>query len=617
MALFSQGHAAIHERLLAIDPERIWRSVSESEAPELQAQAAFSYFLRQVLDAYTGVVSSTCEGWAAVAGLEPMVLAPIAWTSGLHRQDLEVISKHDAVALERAGRVHVLGSGERALLPLGLRRRECLVISLVGFGELYGALFLLAEERSNFTEFDVEIIRQSEGILNRLCADENFSMRLSHVAAPLSVAGAELSRQVLGEVIARHAFLAFAADGVSIRFHVGQGGLESEFGSSFGTVPDLLYSPDSPDGVIASSLFDANLPLAVLSRHLDGSTESIGLEQSGKQISSLEDAGVKSLAVVRLTSDLLETPRRDVGSLTLLHSVPKVFSRRDISLLLAFCDRIADDLALVDQREENEAIARILRVQNQLGNRAEITALLGHDFGHKVLDVGIAIDEFVDACRKSLPEKKLPDRLLLREQKLKTSTEELKSIVQQLRQLSQGSEDPESTFPMLDEIVDREHMKGVFSEVKDTIGAALDRYGLDSDFRAEGDCRLFGRRSIFVQVLYNLLLNSIDAHRESGSRRHNKVHVFCREIQQREKARVVEFRVWDDGPGISRVHFQNADEIFNVGSSSKKSGMGTGTGLPVARSLLSKYFNADLTLVDRSKALFSFTVIVPREMDKR
>lgn len=617
MAFHSDGPARIHERLLAIDPERLWRSVSESGAPEEQAQAAFAAFLSEVLTAFATAISSTCEGWVAIAGLEPMVLVPFAWTPGLRQEDLTKVSKSAALDLESKGRVHVLDRHEQLVLSPTLRERQCLVVNLVGFGELYGSLFLVAGSNASFTQPDVEIVRQSEGILNRLCADENFSMRLSHVAASISVSGNDLSRKSLGEAIAKHSFLAFAADGIIVRFHTGQGDSVLDFGSSYGEVPDIFYGPDSPDTALALRLFEANSPLAVRSRYLDGAIETTGLADAAEIMTIFEEVGVQAFTVVRLTSDLVETPRRDVGSLTLLHSVPKVFSRRDVFLLLAFCDRISDDLALVDQRQENEAIARILRVQNQLGTRAEITALLGHDFGHKVLDVGNAIDEFVDACRKALPDKKLPDRLLLREQKLKTSTENLKSIVQQLRQLSQGSEDPESMFSMLDETSDRVNTKGVFTEIRDTVGAALDRYGLGADLRTEGDCRLYGRRSVFVQVLYNLLLNSIDAHRDSGSKRNNKVHVFCRELPQRDKFRHVEFRIWDDGPGISRVHFQNAEEIFAVGSSSKRSGMGTGTGLPVARSLLNKYFNADLTLVDRSRALFQFTILVHRELDKK
>ncbi len=58
---------------------------------------------------------------------------------------------------------------------------------------------------------------------------------------------------------------------------------------------------------------------------------------------------------------------------------------------------------------------------------------------------------------------------------------------------------------------------------------------------------------------------------------------------------------WDEGPGINRQEFQDPNDIFIIGRTTKKHG--TGTGLAVSRSLLGRYFNAQLTLENPENAL--------------
>src|SRR5690606_35241485 len=84
------------------------------------------------------------------------------------------------------------------------------------------------------------------------------------------------------------------------------------------------------------------------------------------------------------------------------------FSRRDISLFRGFCERVADDLTLLDERDENEALARLLQAQDSTGTRAEIIALLGHDFGHRVYHVQGGLEKFIETCTRHWPQRKLP-----------------------------------------------------------------------------------------------------------------------------------------------------------------------------------------------------------------
>ncbi len=609
----------IRTRLLKIDTEAIWRTLEGEGTIDVPAQQLFAQFSDHVLDIYTSALSVGCSGWICVAGITPGYLEPIARQLRGQTLSPRKIARHKAQELASGARVRLLSPRDsESAAEHAAGAGQLLRVSLIGFDELYGLMFLHSSGRESFSDADLALVQESEVTLNRLMADENFSMRLTNIAAPLDIDSVEITRADAGTVIANRACLGFGADAAVIRLRSNETDedLLPPLGTA-GLVADELLVSNGHGERIARTVLDSVDGIAVCSYSPSGERESLGASIAPADDEWLRNAGYPSYMVMRLQSDLKVGEYSRFGTLSILHQSPQRFSRRDVGLFRSFCERVADDFALLDQRAENEAMLRVLKAQDQLGTRAEITALLGHDFGHKVLAVESDLVDFVDSCKKQLTERRLPERLQQRSEQLLKATDNLKQIVAQLRMLGQGLEEEPLLFNVVDDESTGKVIRGVFREISETLSTALERNNMSLALKAEGNCRIFGVRSILMQALYNLIINSIDAQRGTKKRRSNTVYIQCRETAHSSYARVVEFKVWDEGPGINRAAFPDESKIFDVGTTSKPKGVGTGTGLPVARSLLGKYFHADLQLRDRTKALFQFNIPVRSEREKK
>ena len=135
----------------------------------------------------------------------------------------------------------------------------------------------------------------------------------------------------------------------------------------------------------------------------------------------------------------------------------------------------------------------------------------------------------------------------------------------------------------------------------------FDRASMDIELQIPNRLMLYGPRGILGQVIFNLLINSIDAQRAAPRQRRNAIHIHCRKETQGQRHRIV-IQFSDDGPGISFHRFPQLEVIFEIGATSKPEGQGTGTGLPVSRSLLDKYFRGTLEIRERRPPLFEIAV---------
>ena len=610
---------AIHHELLAIDTEAICRKLESDGSVRVSAEQVYIQFCEQVLDIYLAALSGRCSGWVCVAGFLPGFLKAIASRSLSQGIIPKNITWETAHRISAGSTVKVLTPAEvGAVVEQSQHGDTVLRVNLVEFAQLYGMMFLHRSTPNLFDQSNFGVVQQSETTLNRLMSDESFCMRLTSIAAPLDIDSDEASHKNLYTVISERARLGLRADAAILRLRRdGRGGEFLQPLGVAGLAVDELLTPEGAGERIARLVLDSSEGITIQSFSPKGVRESIGTRISSEDDGAIRAFGFQAYMVMRLQSDLKVGDHASFGTLGILHASPQSFSRRDVGLFRSFCERIADDIALLEQRSENEAMLHILKAQDQLGTRAEITALLGHDFGHKVLSVETDLVDFVDACKKQMGERRLPEKLQIRSERLLQSTENLKQIVSQLRMLGQGLEETPALFSIVDEEKDGKTIRGVFREMSETLSGALERNTMSLAFKSEGNCRLFGVRSILVQALYNLVINSIDAQRYSGRRRKNTVSIQCREITGVSQGRVVEFKIWDEGPGISRTAFPDENRIFDVGTTSKAMGLGTGTGLPVARSLLGKYFGSDLQLRDRAKALFQFTIHIRAEQEKK
>lgn len=398
-----------------------------------------------------------------------------------------------------------------------------------------------------------------------------------------------------------------AADGPVLRIRErdpgNPNGYVLQIKSTAGNVNDVQLSLDRTDELVCRQVFESQESFGtVQTDRPDGGRYGIGIPISDKDQAKLRACGVRTYAIMKVQSAVgIDGEPSTLSMLATFHYLPQAFSSRDLSLFRSFCERIGDDLTLLNQRDENEAMVNLLRAQDRLGTRAEITALLGHDFGHRVFHVNSALEEFLDTCGRALRGKAHGLRSFEdHASNLRKSCAELRDMLRQLRSLSQGIEEQPVEFNVGD----------VFNEIKASLRGVMERYSMGLEIRWEGDCRTRGMRSILLQSLYNLVINCVDAQKAAARPKKNDVHLACREVESGAH-RQLEVRIWDEGSGISRSLFPDAQRIFDVGTTSKPPGHGTGTGLAVARSLLSIYFHADLVLTDRTKALFRFVIPSP------
>jgi signal transduction histidine kinase len=590
----------LQKRLLSVEVETFDEKASQNGADELTGEQIFARFSDEVLEAFQTSFPEITSGWISVAGLEPgqlRVLATMPASLAIRiprmtrQQASEIAVKgHEIVSFPQS---HFLF---RASVPTA---RSALVLRLIGHYEYYGILVLCSANEGYFRGKELDVILDNLVLLNRLMAEANFSMRLTALAAPFDLARGTPSENRMFEEIVRQACHGLGADGAVLRIRESSqedvSGYTLRVKGQYGLVHEEQTTPGSVGERICRRVFQSPEFVTVQTLLSDGKRLGFGAAISDEDDAELRRLGIQAYLIMKLQLDVEVDEKPTVlGTLAVFHRLPQVFSRRDVSLFQGFCERVADDLALVEQRDENRAISQLLRAQDRLGTRAEITALLGHDFGHRVYHVRAAIDDFIDTCRHALRDHRPPESIMPEAEKLRAKCDELRGIVSQLKVLGQGEDESPSRFNVQD----------VFQEIERTMNAVLARNNMSLDTRVDGNCSCFGVRGILLQALFNLVINAVDAQKES--RKKNVVHLSCRE-KGADAHRKLEIKVWDEGSGISWVNFPDAKRIFEVGATSKP--QGTGTGLPAARSLLFRYFRADLDLVDRSKALFQFSIL--------
>jgi signal transduction histidine kinase len=603
------GLMDLQTRLLGVEAESVDANQAGDVLDDTFGVRVFGRFSQQVLEVYREKYPDISASWVSVAGLEPAVLRLIASCPESIHNRIPDLSKHDAQSLAEQNEVELIPHAAQHSLfnKLVPRPNDALVIRLIGYDEYYGILVLCSQVEGFFRGGPLTEIKESSRLLNRLMAEANFSMRLKRIAAPFDFPVGPVTKELMFSQIVRQSCRGLAADGAVVRIRKPSSdhysGYSLEVADKFGVVDEPQLAEGSVDERICRQVFDSPDFVTVQSLLPDGRRAGFGVAVSDEDNAELLRFGVQAYMIMKLQSDVsTETQPTAMGTLSVFHRVPQAFSRRDISLFRGFCERVADDLALLEQRDENEAISKHLQAQNTLGNRAEITALLGHDFGHRVYHVKAGLEDFIDTCTRLWRDRSLPESITAEANDLRKRCAELAQIVQQLRTLGQGTDESPGLFSV----------EAVFTEIRQKLATVLDRNSMAIETKMDGNSHVFGVRGILLQVLYNLVINSIDAQKESGRKKKNIVHISCREVGSGTH-RKLEFKIWDDGPGISRTAFPDPTRIFAPGASSKPPGVGTGIGLSSARLFLGRYFHSDLQLVDRSKALFQFSI--PSQID--
>ncbi len=223
---------------------------------------------------------------------------------------------------------------------------------------------------------------------------------------------------------------------------------------------------------------------------------------------------------------------------------------------------LEDTLEKLKKAEEDAIKRERLYVLGQLASG------IAHDFNN----VLTPIMGLVDLALKNLKEgKKISDfeeNLNL----IKVAAEEGQKIAERMKKFSNGISRPEHK-----EIVDlNEKINEAIRMIKVKL-AKLEKEGvhIKIDVKSTKDCRIIGMGSDIVEMILNLLLNSIDALSEGGN-----IDIITKKVNQE-----IILKITDNGTGMSEEVLEKCKDPFFTTKGEK----GTGIGLTMVCQIVNEY----------------------------
>ena len=222
--------------------------------------------------------------------------------------------------------------------------------------------------------------------------------------------------------------------------------------------------------------------------------------------------------------------------------------------------------------EEREELLTELQQMRSLATNGLITSTVAHDLkGIKAILVAR-----VDSLKKEI-DRKNEDHINRQLRDLKKNDEFLKSWLSVVTNQSRKDKRTRSKY----------NIYNMFTDIVDVLEPILSRKHVNVFIDANDktvERKLF--KSDFESILYNLIINSIEAFGRSASQERN-IKLF---IKSDPEKIVISYS--DNGPGLSDM-FENPYEIFNYGTTSKvdQDGniIGTGMGMYIVSSTLREY----------------------------
>lgn len=616
------------EKLWEIEAESAWRS-DDLANPDGGKVVLFRY-LDQILEILKEVYPEIDTAYAAISGVDSGIFTPVA-ALGRELSQIHPSHSHDpnttiAYYLIKEKDKHVIKIENPNTNQFFKGSPNCtskIVVKLNGYGELFGFFCCDSFSDQGFNDEIAEEFSDFQPVLSRMLAESVFSLRLWGVALSFDRPDGFKTIDDLYEEIADRALRAFAACGVVVRRYDSESDRLPAVAISGPHIDDdlldhLIEENSSGEEVTRLVFQDSIFHWTVGMLDVNGSRDPkiSGVQISKELENSLRKLGIHAYCVIRLQTGggTLEQEKR-LGTLSFFHRHQRRFSWRDLALAKTLAQRSADLIALFEQTAQlreslktqrnladrlTEANARML-TDSAMMTRVEVVQLLSHDLGHKAIRVQSAFERYEVAVKKALRENRSFNSI-------STSSENAADAIEQITEsLSNVNQLFSHKGGVIDEI--EFNIKDSIEKVFDTLEAALSRANCNHNVVVDGNLTLFGSQGIFEQVLFNLVINSIDAQRSRKASRKNTIHVHANREQTRAGDRII-IRFWDEGPGINKSIFPNPNDIFNLGATSKEEG--TGRGLPISRNLLSNYFGGDMSLEDATSAMFSIVLSARR-----
>jgi signal transduction histidine kinase len=441
--------------------------------------------------------------------------------------------------------------------------------------------------------------------MSRKLADFNFTRRVqtlnSSLFSDISLGEEFLNEQSFLDEVVKMTALSFGADGAVIRLFEETSGSLNEAAHT-GNVDPVMIAPIRPGELLAGRVFlSTERTWGLVETSPQWKTRGCKLDKIS--IKALRERNINAAVTVRLEHPIpidnvsSQASNSALGTLSYFYTRPHRFSWRDVALFMGFGRKVADSVSLLRQSNELYQKTRMLEVQAPVATQAELAHLLIHDLSHKVLNIEGDARDLTERVRKEL--RRHRDNISSETQEIIArffeSIDLMKKEIIDLRNYGklEGNQQIESsatTFSISDTV----------QSIVEAMRSALNRQKIEPKLDFRNPMKISGHQKVLEHVLLNLILNTIDAAKSRQTQRPMTMHFHGLEDSGR-----IRLRIWDTGPGIDQKRFPTPQAVFEIGKSSKIGG--TGMGLPVARTLLHRYFRGNLDLVDPKTARFEIT----------
>lgn len=606
----------LKDRLWNIKPDQDWESIagiafdkdSKPYHSNIVLERHFSLILSEIIKEYPAIESA----FVSITGIKPGYYTPV---TSIGRDIKEIVNcpqDHPTTLVssfllspDKSKVKHFKHPSEQPNFVGISNTSSKVIVKLIASDELFGFVSLDTTSDQHFPQKLIEELNEIQPFLSRLIAESVFSMRLWELSKPL-FSNERVSFNDLCQDIVKRAILSFGASGSVLRFCndnnevIDKSFSETADSDSYKVIQSLL-EPDSIGEKICNEVLNSKEFDWTIGR-LENSTSSNmhGMLINNELNKELAKTGIRCYSIFRIEKSGTELEKSNtIGTLSIFHLHDTGYSWRDVALAKQLVKRAADvitmhkqTLELSNTKDNLEVAIELLKIEGEMATRAEIVTLLSHDMGHKALAIQGWLDDYVSAIKRTIRTKQSFTSLT----KL---TEEGESAI---AGLLTGMNTVNKLFnPARDETQKNESFKliNAIANVEATLSPALDRNNcsLVKDI-VPRNLELIGNKEIFLLVLFNLMINSIDSQKTRRSQRPMTIKIFS-SFDTSGKL-VLNFN--DTGPGINRQVFPVADDIFELGKSSKEKG--TGRGLTISRNLLGQFYGGNLILSDSKNAHF-------------
>lgn len=471
------------------------------------------------------------------------------------------------------------------------------VFYLFSRGEIFGFIDLLIEPDAQ--EKSEAFFRENGIAINAIAADNAFAFRMNTLSQGFPMSSSDVGfEDRFGSFVADLVARGFGADGCTFRLFEQD---ELRVVGSSGYINSKILEARKTGEALSGRLFDSlEHDWAAIIIGEDGDIDIGGLPATKQIREELKAMGLYSVLMCRLDGEEALAQRGHYGTISYYFLRSTTYSRRDVALFRAFAKRLSSHLSLHYAYQDIHKQGAIIERQSRFMTLADISNLLSHDIWHRAHNVQNDANRLLEFVTDSIGQETIRGshvrlgELRERTEQLVEAADDIYGITNRIRRVSEAQ---------LGEI----YVPSVFTldhaikQVKATLDSALTRKRIVLRLSGSGlNTALSGPEFLFQQVLFNIVINSIDS--LSNTRQKDRIIEMHAHVMN---GRLI-IRITDNGPGITHMAFPVLQQVFELGKTGKKTG--TGMGLYMARQFLGTHFNGQLSVISRQPPIFTIDV---------